>query len=365
MKKRSTRPDLKPGINGSNALTTIGYLQAHGSVLFCGLLDSISVHKTLPVLVNSKTVAWLTFQILAANGVLLLGSMALLDRVISPFLAHFNEHMLQENASAMAALYTNEVVAVLYTSLWLVPITILCYVCSMFWYQDLANATYTYLFGAAKSSSLTKSADHALYATLVWLFIFLQVQLLTVLCPLACGLLDIGAVVFCRGLESSSLLSPTITSFIRQLLRQSIMCSSYLLLTTGLIIMCFLYGWYGFDYKWISAGVSPDERFAVMESHWAYFIGFGLPYVVLLKTTSFFFGFGFFLACFPLSIMLGTMSDYDGPYNTYFKKSDSAAGAVALFGPARQLTERTINFIETRTKMMSSSKISKDTKKSR
>jgi hypothetical protein len=51
-----------------------------------------------------------------------------------------------------------------------------------------------------------------------------------------------------------------------------------------------------------------------MERHWAYFIGFGFPYVVLIKSTSFFFGFGAFLAIFPVCIMLGSVSDFQLPY---------------------------------------------------
>ena len=66
--------------------------------------------------------------------------------------------------------------------------------------------------------------------------------------------------------------------------------------------------------QWIAANVDPDARCGLMERHWAYFMGFGAPYVLLLKNTSFFVGFGTFLALFPFCIMLGSLSSYSAPY---------------------------------------------------
>lgn len=66
--------------------------------------------------------------------------------------------------------------------------------------------------------------------------------------------------------------------------------------------------------QWIAADVDPDRRCGIMEKHWAYFIGFGFPYVVVLKNTSFFVGFGTFLALFPFCIILGSVTDFTLPY---------------------------------------------------
>jgi hypothetical protein len=60
--------------------------------------------------------------------------------------------------------------------------------------------------------------------------------------------------------------------------------------------------------------VDTDVRLAIIERHWAYFFGFGLPYVLMLRYTSFFVGYGLFLALFPFCIMMGSLSDYSAPY---------------------------------------------------
>jgi hypothetical protein len=52
----------------------------------------------------------------------------------------------------------------------------------------------------------------------------------------------------------------------------------------------------------------------IMERHYAYFIGFGFPYVILIKVTNFFIGYGLFLAAFPFMIILGGICDYKAPY---------------------------------------------------
>ena len=60
----------------------------------------------------------------------------------------------------------------------------------------------------------------------------------------------------------------------------------------------------------ISSGADPDTRFSRVEKFWPYFLGFGLPYLLLMKLTDFYVGYGLFLALFPFCIMLGSIYDY-------------------------------------------------------
>ena len=99
-----------------------------------------------------------------------------------------------------------------------------------------------------------------------------------------------------------------------------IICStlSIIFQSFGFLIMCILYGWFGFDFHWISDGQSPDERcvffkiefiivylsssgmyfrkyiftfrYRLVEKYWPYLFGFGLPYGILAKFSSFFVG---------------------------------------------------------------------------
>ena len=68
-----------------------------------------------------------------------------------------------------------------------------------------------------------------------------------------------------------------------------------------------------------------------MESHWAYFVGFGFPYVMLSRNTTYFVGYGIFLALFPFCIMLGCILDCNEPY----KKTNQKLKPLAIYKPAK------------------------------
>ena len=92
--------------------------------------------------------------------------------------------------------------------------------------------------------------------------------------------------------------------------------------------------------QWIAANVDPDARCGLMERHWAYFVGFGSPYVLLLKSTSFFVGFGTFLALFPFCIMLGSLSSYSAPYHPDPDPTHVIANADDSGGGGRVMQQR-------------------------
>ena len=111
-----------------------------------------------------------------------------------------------------------------------------------------------------------------------------------------------------------------------------------------------MYGWYGFDPKWIASGMDPDERFGILERHWAYFMGFGFPYVMLMENTSFFVGYGTFLALFPFCIMLGSVSEYTDAYAAHMPKKsatlDIRSNSLPIFKTAQNWTLLAIRYID-------------------
>ena len=98
------------------------------------LVDSISIHKTIPVLWSNRTATRLTFQILVTNAVLLLGSILIFHRGIEPLL-----QKLEVNSPSEESRLVEWLLFALYQWLWLVPIWGLCYACSTAWYQELAG----------------------------------------------------------------------------------------------------------------------------------------------------------------------------------------------------------------------------------
>ena len=71
----------------------------------------------------------------------------------------------------------------------------------------------------------------------------------------------------------------------------------------GFFMASIFYGWYGFDATWLCEGYKPDDRYRLVERHWAYLLGFGFPYAVVIKSTDFFLGYGLYLLLYPLCII--------------------------------------------------------------
>jgi len=337
------------------------WIAKHTSMFFAGVTDSLSFHRTIPILLNDNISARLTAQILTTNGVLLLGSIFLYNRAIEPLLVYmkqkFDPDVMNEQTLNDEDTSSDQALWILYQFLWLLPICLLCYGCSMAWYQDLADNTYKYLRGVPKSASLTKSVGNALYGTLVWASAFLQVKLLTGLAPYVLSQIKHGTELFFLGASMASNesaateaarlaamggklsaeaagaeLSKKFSSGMTQGFQHAVLLwiegANKCACIAGLCLLCLMYGWYGYDPKWIASGLDPDQRFGILERHWAYFVGFGCPYVLLGETTTFFVGYGTFLALFPFCILLGSICDYTAPYNKY-EGNDSDDGTSA------------------------------------
>lgn len=327
------------------------WLTVNGNAFCAGIIDTFSIHRTIPILVNDMTSARLTAQILGTNAALLLGSIYFYSKGLGPLLDYMKTNIGDE---VPAVSYADQLGWVMYQALWLVPILGLCYGCSTAWYQDLSDSTYRHLLGVPKSTPLTKSVGQALYGTLVWASAFVQVKLLAMIGPMIFAQISSAVDLFFLGLTSSSAGAPTtlyvsILTGLKEGLKMWIRTASFASRYVGLALLCLMYGWYGFDPKWISSGLDPDARFAIMERHWAYFMGFGFPYVFLMENTSFFVGYGVFLACFPFCIMLGSVCDYTLPYKAYADSKmpvNTQNNALPMFRPAQRWTLWAIKYID-------------------
>lgn len=212
------------------------------------------------------------------------------ERGIKPGIQQINSSWLpsSENDLVLFAAYT------VYHLLWILPIYILCYACSMTWYKDFSKC----LVKPSKQLSIASSVQDTLYGFLIWFFIWVQVQVLYAWLP---SFLSNFTVQNPNGIISS-LLSSILTS---------ISISSYII---GFCLNCILYGWYSFDHRWIGEGYDTDTRVSQLENNYIYFIGFGLPYVILFRFVEFFFAYGFYLSIFPFCMMIGAVANYQYPF---------------------------------------------------
>ncbi|KAJ1419887.1 hypothetical protein B484DRAFT_453255 [Ochromonadaceae sp. CCMP2298] len=359
--KKPARASVSPAVQPAQLdWEAVGsWVLMHANIFVAGIMDSLSFHRTLRILVNDGVSARLVLMLVSTNGVLLLGSIFLYSEAIEPLLGFMKGRFTPTDELDTSDSYLWG----LYQLLWLLPICALCYGCSTLWYQDLADNTYKYLQGVPKSSSLSKSVGNALYGTLVWASVFVQVKFLTVVAPLLLGQMCSGVEYMFQDAVTPSTAGHTAAAALEVAglwvalkgsvalgLKHSVLLwlkgAGALASFLGLALMCVLYGWYAFDPKWIAAGLDPDARFCILERHWAYFLGFGFPYVLLLENTSFFTGFGSFLGLFPFCILLGSVTDYSAPYAAYCGETGPEADSVHVVPVFKQAKAWTLFAIE-------------------
>ena len=129
------------------------------------------------------------------------------------------------------------------------------------------------------------------YATVAWLCLFVQLQLLNVVIPMLLRQLHsflsvtiADAQVIAMATTSSGftpITNTTLTSklvdiglpYFKSLVLLLVSQSITLTHVLGWVLMSVMYGWYAFDAHWITINVDPDTRFKILEKHWAYFLG--------------------------------------------------------------------------------------------
>jgi hypothetical protein len=308
-----------------------------------GFFDALSFHKTLPILVNNPPTLYTILKIMGANVALIIGSEFLFRSGISPLVQRINTDVLEIKDLDQSTLYF------LFQCLWLAPICVLCYVCCILWYQELADSIDKY-FNTSANANANKSKDptkdkisslqNTIYAMITWVCAFAQAQLLTQIIPRVIDLM--------KGSESVSLFQEEFTfkSLIRFTIHHLLSLMKFSFLTAGCILMAILYAWYSFDPKWISVGKTAPERFALIEKYFFYFLGFGTPFVILIRSFSFFIGFGIYLTVFPFAVILGSILNYRKPYEeTDLMKKGEAHPPVRIFKTAQSWAVSAIQMI--------------------
>ena len=267
-----------------------------------GLFDVLSVFLPLSLLLDSHTIISHTALILLANGILLAGVLLIYYKAIEPLHSTpISEHLNY----------------ILFHTVCVLPVCVYCQLSAPSRYQTLADAVIVHT--KRKEEQLRRFVAEGVYGFLIWLTVFLQVQLLSNLLP-----------AILRFVYPYQILSPIVSAL-------CVLSESY-----GDLMSCALYAWYCFDFRWIAAGLSPDARFAIMEKHWPYFLGFGLPFVVLNKSVSFFVGYGVFMVYFPLAVMIASSVNYE----YYSNVQSKAIPSLRLFKPPQDVAYFVLKYIE-------------------
>jgi hypothetical protein len=328
-------------MNSGSAVNNIGAvirgIPTFMNIFLTGLVDSLSLHKCYSIIKgkNDNNIIFCIGRIFGANLFLLLGSVLIYSKGIEPGLILLNSVIgavdgnvdgngdvitppplsppmspplsspgfAADNQSILTV--SSHAAYLVYHGIWVVPIFLICYLLSNVWYQELANLVFKNLRNLNSQSGIVTSFAETVYALVVWFFIFIQIQLYVNVIPTALDWL-------LRLIASKDVYIVTLT------VGNAIYLVRNAVLIWGLIDMALVYAWYCFDNFWISSNIKPDTRFENIHIHWIYFLGFGSPYILLMTSIkSYFTRYALFLAIYPFSLLLGSVSDFKRPYENY------------------------------------------------
>ena len=126
----------------------------------------------------------------------------------------------------------------------------LCYICSVFWYQDVADLAYRHHRRIKNEVSLTKSLSNTVYSTLVWFMAYSQTVILSKIVPIVLG--------YYLDYIIEPLFHRTVAfSFFARSFVELLSASSQIL---GLLMTACMYGWYAFDSTWYACNTIPLAR---------------------------------------------------------------------------------------------------------
>jgi len=136
--------------------------------------------------------------------------------------------------------YTEPVLTVAFSTLWVLPFYLLSKIVNAIWFQDIADLA----FRSSQGRPLVSLSISVMIADTVF---SLVVEVIFLVQGKVCSLLPI------------------------QLLGAAL----------NLTHQCLLHSLYSFEYKWFSQGLELHKRLDYIESNWPYFLGFGLPLAVI------------------------------------------------------------------------------------
>merc|ERR1719348_1508917 len=145
----------------------------------------------------------------------------------------------QERADALWS-YTQPVLSVAFSTLWVLPFFLLSKIVNAIWFQDIADLA----FRSSQGRPLVNLSISVMIADTVF---SLVVEVIFLVQGKVCSLLPIkllGAIL-------------------------------------NLVHQCLLHSLYSFEYKWFSQGIELHRRLNLVEINWPYFLGFGLPLAVI------------------------------------------------------------------------------------
>eukprot|EP01029_Cantina_marsupialis_P003441 TRINITY_DN133045_c0_g2_i1.p1 TRINITY_DN133045_c0_g2~~TRINITY_DN133045_c0_g2_i1.p1 ORF type:complete len:296 (+),score=37.41 TRINITY_DN133045_c0_g2_i1:219-1106(+) len=236
-------------------------------VFLQGLKDAVSLHKTILFYYDSRVIRLRTFQCLALNGALFLGSIVIMNKGILPLmqaLSGYIDQIRPGSISELSETFVEFLVSTFYHVFWLYPIYIISLILNAVWFQNIAEQSYL-LFTGKESASI---------------------PVMEVLRDEIYRIVLMGVLV----IEIAMMNFIPIIGF-----------------PLAFIHTCWMYSFYALEYRWNQMGWDLNQRLRVFEEHWLYMIGFGFPISVATFFFPLFVGSGLLAVILPILIVLGVV----------------------------------------------------------
>jgi len=237
---------------------------------WAGFWAACTLERAFQYISSSKEVRVRTFKCFLLNGLLFIGSMGCMRFVVVPvasWMLHLTPpHNLEAEEELRERLMA--ILDLLYKVLWLYPAYILSFIVNDKWYHDIAKFAVTLHQQERLTSSVSSNQSgpaESLYSVVLVTVFFVQ-AVFTSFLPL------IGKPLYYLNLS-------------------------------------LLYGYYCFDYKWVLAGWSLEQRINFFEINWSYFMGFGGPFTLLSMCFPKLIGAGLMAVMFPLCVLVALRTD--------------------------------------------------------
>eukprot|EP00055_Hartaetosiga_balthica_P010614 m.45867 g.45867 ORF g.45867 m.45867 type:complete len:334 (+) comp7238_c0_seq1:110-1111(+) len=282
--------------------------QAPWRCIWQGVYDSFQFVKVYKLLRRNPESRESVKSCVLLNGVLFIGSLAFYQFGMVPFLHLILEYAWNSKStdsvlSPESQLLLERFLGSLFNITWVFPMFFLAKILNGLYYQRVANASFESFRGASAPGYMdVRNKDLA-----GWISLMLSDAVYTVV------------------METVLIIETSLVGMLPYGLYISI------------IFNCWVTSLYCFEYGWLNAGWSLQARVVYFEKHWAYFLGFGFPFVIATYFMSFLYSTALFSMLFPFFVIIATAAT---PVPSSYKKSvlSLIPDRLPICTPSRQIT---------------------------
>lgn len=205
------------------------------------------------------------------NGVFLFLCICIFNYILMPVLNSIAFTLISASNHNLINNYLNPCFQILFSSVWILPVFLLCKLFNLIWHQEIADIAYEFKYGKPKSNPNQSFSDF------------------------------IADMVFSVTMQLIFLVQSSLMGLIP---------APWLSTILGHFHTSFLYALYAFEYKLCNRGLDIRKRIEHIELRWPYFWGFGLSMSLILSVAdAYIYNAALFGFIFPAFILSAIESD--------------------------------------------------------